>query len=126
MCAEKIAEHFSEISREFPPLLRAALPQSVTEKLKSPGQAPQFSEYEVYCKMRHAKKPNSGTPSDIPKKLVIEFSAEIAQPVTQIINKIFKTGEWPAHWKKEYVIPIPKKDSPETEDDLRPISLTPF
>ena len=43
-----------------------------------------------------------------------------------LINKIFESGEWPAHWKKEFVVPIAKKDPPQSEDDLRPISLTPF
>ena len=72
------------------------------------------------------KKPNSGVASDIPKQLITEFAPELAVPMTQIINKIFESGEWPAHWKKEFVVPIAKKDPPQSEDDLRPISLTPF
>ena len=43
-----------------------------------------------------------------------------------IINNIFQSGEWPHHWKLEYVVPIGKTPVPESEDDLRPISLTPF
>ena len=123
---EKIADHFAAISQEFPPLLSELLPRCVREKLNSPGNPPQFSEYEVYCKIRQAKKPNSGTPHDIPKKLVVEFAPELTIPVTKIVNTIFQTGEWPTHWKQEYVVPIAKRESPETEDDIRPISLTPF
>ena len=43
-----------------------------------------------------------------------------------IVNNIFQSGEWPTHWKLEHVVPIGKCSMPETEDDLRPISLTPF
>ena len=42
------------------------------------------------------------------------------------INNIFRTAEWPADWLVEYVTPLGKVPQPETEDDLRPISLTAF
>ena len=37
-----------------------------------------------------------------------------------------QSGEWPKQWKLEHVVPIAKIEMPSTEDDLRPISLTPF
>ena len=43
-----------------------------------------------------------------------------------IINRIVKSGEWPAQWRLEHVVPIGKIPLPESEDDLRPISLTSF
>ena len=55
-----------------------------------------------------------------------EFLPELAAPVSRIINSILVSGEWPSQWKLEHVIPVPKVPVPETEDDLRPISLTPF
>ena len=42
------------------------------------------------------------------------------------IIKIVQSCIWPQHWKIEYVTPIGKIPQPETEDDLRPISLTSF
>ena len=39
---------------------------------------------------------------------------------------MFQSYEWPEHWKIENVVPIAKTTSPENEDDIRPISLTPF
>ena len=33
---------------------------------------------------------------------------------------------WPSQYKREYITPIGKVPSPENEDDLRPIALTPF
>ena len=37
-----------------------------------------------------------------------------------------QTAVWPRNWKKEYITPIGKIPEPKCEDDLRPISLTPF
>ena len=76
--------------------------------------------------MIRAKKPRSGTQYDLPKEIMQEFCPEIAGPLTKLINQIFESGEWPSHWKLEHVVSIPKIPVPESEDDLRPISLTPF
>ena len=48
--AEKIAEHFSSISKEFPPIDANCLPQRVKEKIFHPqvaNQAPIPQDYEV-------------------------------------------------------------------------------
>ena len=55
-----------------------------------------------------------------------EFSVELASPATKIMNSILKTGIYPDNWKLEFVSPIPKVHPPESEDDLRNISLTAF
>ena len=65
-------------------------------------------------------------PNDLPKAIIQEFSPELSLPVSRIINSMFQSYQWPAHWKEEHVIPISKVPMPENEDDLRPISLTPF
>ena len=124
--AERIATHFSAISSEYPPLQIEQLPSRVRDKLIPGELAPSLSEYDVYCKIRAAKKPRSGIPGDLPKTLIQEFSPELATPVSKVINNIFKSGEWPSHWKLEQVTPIGKVPLPENEDDLRPISLIPF
>ena len=124
--AECIAEHFAAISQEFPPLTVKSLPVRVQSKILSPGVAPVISEYDVYCKIRAAKKPKSGIPGDLPREIINEFGPELASPIHKIISNIFQSGEWPRHWKLEQVVPIKKGATPETEEDLRPISLTPF
>ena len=95
-------------------------------KLESPGCAPNVTEFEVYTKIRKAKKPRSGTEFDVPKEIINEFAPELATPLSVIFNRIFKDADWPLHWKLENIIPIPKVPNPESEEDLRPISLTPF
>ena len=125
-CAERLADYFASISREFPPLNLASLTAHVQTKLQTSEKPPILSEYEVYCKIKAAKKPRSGVPSDVPKVITQEFSPELSFPVSRIINSMFQSYQWPAHWKTEHVIPIEKVPMPDSEDDLRPISLTPF
>ena len=133
---ERIAQHFANISQEYPALDINLLPERVKIKLQASQQSrktsgsvevpPTVSEFETFRKLSSTKKPRSGVPTDLPKLIVKEFSPELALPVSRIINSILSTGEWPRQWKLEHVTPIGKVPTPETEDDLRPISLTPF
>ena len=125
--AEKIAEHFSSISKEFPPLDPISLPDRVKEKVFHPDVAkncPIIEEYQVYEKFRKRGFKSCSLPGDIPAKLKKEFSPEISGPAAKIFNKITKSGSYPRQWVTEYVTPIPKVTPPESEDDLRNISLT--
>ena len=125
--AERIADHFAGIRSNFPPLKIYLLPDRVLNKLKTDTTSPPtLSEFEVWEKIKAANKPKSGVPGELPSSLVKEFSVELASPLETIINNIVKTAEWPQQWKLEYVTPIGKTTNPESEDDLRPISLTPF
>ena len=87
---------------------------------------PVLEEYQVYKKLRKAKKPNSAVKGDLPKRVVQEFSCEIAAPVTVILNFILKTFQYPRQWVVEYQIPLPKTYPPSCEDDLRNIAKTAF
>ena len=125
--AEIIAEHFSQISQEYPPVDRSTLPNRVQSKIsKADENNPEIFEHEVFEKMKAAKKPKSGVPGDVPRRILQEFSYELAAPVTKVFKNIIKTKSWPAQWKVEYVTPIQKIPQPESEDDLRNISLTHF
>ena len=99
------------------------LPARVRLRLSSKSTQPVISEMECYQRIVSAKKPQSGVPGDLPSAMLKEFSVELAQPLQGVLNK---TGKWPDLWKVEYVTPIGKIPHPETEDDLRPIALTPF
>ena len=123
---EKIANHFSKISQEFPPLQIDLLPKEVQDKLKSVNylEAPCISDYQVYEKIRKSKKPRSMVPGDLPRKLVQEFSPELAAPAGLIFRNIVQSGHWPKPWRVEYGTPLKKQDNPVTEDQIRIISLT--
>ena len=125
---DKIAAHFAEISQEYPPINADNLPQRVKDKLSSKLQEiiPKLDEIEVYQQIIKAKKPKSGVPGDLPRRLVQEFAPELATPITQIYNNIISTGNWPRSWKVEFGIPLQKVENPKNEDELRIISLTSF
>ena len=93
--------------------------------------APLIQEHEVYKKICKANKPKAGVPGDLPKKLINEFSPELAVPLARIFNSIMNTAKqgpakWPTSWKQEFGTPLQKIPEPQTEDDLRIISLTAF
>ena len=125
-CAERIAEHFASISSEYSPLDLEKLPDRVKARLRTKSKPPIITEYECYQKMKAAKKPMSGVPGDLPSPILKEFTAELANPVSSLLNNIVQSASWPDHYKVEYVTPIGKIPQPESEDDIRPISLTNF
>ena len=132
--AEKIAEHFSHISREFPPLKVESLPRRVQLKLQEPekeSKVPEIFEYEVFKKIQATNKPKSGVPGDLPRRIVKEFGPELSVPTCSIFNSVLKSAKqgvakWPTSWKREFGVPLQKTQDPQTVDDLRVISLTAF
>ena len=110
------------------------LPERVTEKILNPeseNKPPLIYEHEVYERIKKANKPKTGVPGDLPKKLVDEFGPELSGPICNIFKSIVEstkqgTAKWPASWKLEYGTPLQKTEDPQSEDDLRIISLTAF
>ena len=82
-------------------------------------------EHEIYEMMKKSKK-TAGVPGDIPLRILCEFLPFFAAPMTEIICTAVQQGTYPSLWKMEYITPIAKVPSPETYDDLRPLSLTMF
>ena len=126
--ADIIADHFAAISRDYKPIDILNFPPKMREDLQAPDLSlvPKLEEFQVYQKIRKSKKPNSAVPGDFPKKLVQEFSCEIAVPATIIYNAILQTQEYPRQWVREYQIPIPKFRPPSSEDELRNIAKTSY
>ena len=58
--------------------------------------------------------------------MVQQFPAELSIPTSIIFQTIITSAVYPDQWKTEHQIPVPKIFPPETEDDLRNISKTPF
>ena len=99
---------------------------SNTNKNINTNEIPLVKSNEVYSKILAAKKPNSSVPGDIPKRIIQEFSRDLVQPLTILINSSLKHLEYPNSWKLEYATPIGKITHPESNSDLRLISLTKF
>ena len=124
----KISEHFSMISQQYPPLNVPSLPRRVRRKLESrlKGNLPYLSKFKVENMIMKAKKTKSGIPGELPKILYSEFAPELSAPLSQIYNTIIQTGNWPDIWKVEYGLPLKKTSNPLNEDEIRIISLTHF
>ena len=125
---EKIAQHFSRISQEYPALDKEKLSQTVQDKLRDRLKAnlPYLSRYKVENMMKKAKKTKSGVPGELPKIFHKEFGPELSIPLSNIYNNMIQTGQWPDSWKIEFGLPLKKIAEPINEDHIRIISLTPF
>ena len=127
--AERLAEHFSNISKTvdplnlelFHPALRQALEDGRTIQKK-----PVLAQDQVYRKMKQVTKPKSSVNGDVPMPVLKQFTFEYAKPASAIFNKIIHSSQWPDQWKIEQTIVISKCKSkqPQIEDDLRTISKT--
>ena len=51
---------------------------------------------------------------------------ELAEIVTEILNRSYSDGVVPSQWLTAVVTPVPKKTSPTNLSDYRPISVTPI
>ena len=116
--AQRLAEYFNAVSREFDPLSPDQIP------VTRPSNHPALCVHEVAKRIKKFRKPKSMVPGDIYPDLMTKFSDFFALPLTNIYNEITETAVWPTQWKKEFVTVIPKKKEPEKLSDLRNISCT--
>ena len=117
--AERIAQHFSSVSNEYPPIDLAQLPAYL------PATKPeQVDELSVYKKINGLKNTKSTMNIDLPNKLRKEFSVELTPPLTDIINSSLSQFIYPKIWKHEWITPAPKVTCPKLIKDLRKISST--
>ena len=70
----------------------------------------------VAQRIKNIKKPKTKIRGDIFPSLLTESANILAQPLSDIYNRITETFEWPAIWKVEIVTVIPKCGSPESFD----------
>ena len=115
--ADKVAEYFTAISNEFEPIPEDANQTHI--------RAPVTLE-EVRLKMKTARKPNSVVEGDILPALMKRFHATLAVPATKIFNAVFAGGRWPARWRRETAVIIPKTTNPTSLAETRNISCTSF
>ena len=69
---------------------------------------PQFGPSHVEEKLAAINHKKSVPKSDIPPKLLKLFAAQLAKPLSNIINSSIKQGVWPHSWKNETVTPVAK------------------
>ena len=94
---ERIAQHFANISQEFLPLNYELLSDDVKNKIANASEfeIPTLTEDVVLQKILKSKKTKSAVPGDVPRRIVQEFSPEMATPMCKIFSNIAKSGHWP-------------------------------
>ena len=120
--ANKLAEHFTNITNETPALKGTDIPTSKVPNVL----IPQVLTENIAKRLKNYKIPNSTVPGDIPKSLVQKSYLSLAVPLTYIYNTCLARTAWPKIWKNETVVPIPKVQTPLSFNDLRPISMSPL
>ena len=70
------------------------------------------------------KNCDSRVDGGIPRELVKTCAKKLVEALTPIYNACLMNKKWPARWKVETILPIPKTISPGTFDDIRPMSMT--
>ncbi|XP_063887196.1 uncharacterized protein LOC135114899 isoform X1 [Scylla paramamosain] len=121
LAAQEMNDHFAAICQTFPPLHTTPLPAY----LPAPSPPHTVQAMDVFKRILKFK-PRSTTPTDLPIKIYKEFALEQATPLCSIINASLSQHSCPADWKTSYVTPIPKTSSPQSLNDLRPVSITPI
>ena len=125
--ANDLGQFFSKISQEYKPINLELLPERVVSKLQFfTDKIPEIEPYQIYEKIKTMNIPDSMVPADFPPRIWKNFGVEMATPVSIIVNKILKTGQWPELFKREFVTVIEKEKNPETKSQLRNLSLTLF
>ena len=114
---EKAADYFTHITDQFVPLA----PEDMVVCPRRP-----VTPQEVAAKLMAAKKPCSSVEGDILPRLTKSYHHLLVAPATRIFNAIFSSSSWPARWKEETTVVIPKVGNPETLADCRNISCTAF
>ena len=85
----------------------------------------ELQSWQIAYRLAHLREGMATPPDQLPVRLVKEFSVELATPLTHIYNRSIQEGYVPMVWRNATITPVPKKSSPESPSDLRPISLTP-
>ena len=126
--AQRISDFFVAISQEFSPLRLDNLSSQVIKYLmhEQDEHIPLITDHYVYQKLKMSKKPHSSVKGDVHPNLIKHFGVELTAPITKIFNQITVSQRYPSQWKIEYGVPIPKKYPPESMEELRVISKTPF
>ena len=112
--------YFTLLNADIPSLDLAC----IQAYLPSSESTPTIYPYQVCKKLLNLNSFEACGPDNIPSRILKEFAHVFADPVTTIFNSSLVLGLVPALWKDSYITPIAKTPQPESESDIRPISLT--
>ena len=113
--AESVRSTIPESDKHFSEFLRNQNPNSLFLSLVTVD--------EVFKLIQSLSPSKSSGPNSIPTNILKLISAEISNPLSDLINLSFQTGVFPSILKLSKVIPVFKKGSALQPSNYRPISL---
>ena len=117
---EHIADSFCNIVKDI-----SLLDFSPLQVLSVPDEYI-ISQAQVSVVLSNIKVQKAIGPDEIPNWLLKTNAESLSAPISSIFNASISQATLPSLWKSADVIPLPKiKSSQLTDQDLRPISLTP-
>ena len=116
--AEMIADKFASIPNEYEPLKT----ESISVPSFPESEIPQFHPAQVWFALSRIDTNKATRPGDFPARLIRQFAAYLAEPLTDIYNTGMQRGEYPQVYKYEISTPIPKSFPTENVSMLRNIS----
>ena len=78
---------------------------------------------EIKIAVASLKKGKSAGVDNIPRELVQAGGETMIDVLTEICNRIWRTGEWPTPWTQSLIITLPKKGNLQLCQNNRTISL---
>ena len=114
--AERLAEHIARITDDYVPLDLQAAHERHAGGINKP-----FSFDEVVLALRKMKIPNGLHSADPPRQLIKALPHVFAVPLLIVYNKVLSTCIWPAAFKDDETVMIPKTTPTMTLKDLRPV-----
>ena len=116
--ADIIAQQFARIQNEYEPLKS----EDISVPYCAKSDIPHFSPAQVWFALTKLNTNKSTVSGDVPAKLIKEFAAYLAEPLTDILNTSVGRGEYPKISKFEVSTPVPKSHPTEKLSQLRNIS----
>ena len=78
---------------------------------------------EVEIAVASLKKGKSAGVDNVPAELVQAGGGTMIDVLTEICNRIWRTGEWPTPWTQSLIITLPKNGNLQLCQNYRTISL---
>ena len=92
--AEEVSEFFTKIRTTYLPITADEM-STILEKCE-PENSIIVSEFDIYTELRKIKPNTSSYPGELPAKLLREYAAFIALPLSIIINECFASEYFPS------------------------------
>jgi len=96
----------------------------ITEEVCRKDDLPLAKEDCVRDRLRDLDAHKSMCPVGMHPQMLRELADVIAEPLSIIFERSWRTGEVPEDWRKACVIPVFKKGKKEDPGNYRPVNLT--